>query len=746
LRPIREATSIPADPGGAWSAKSFTVERSYDRNLGRPKAMSYPSGEWVAFDYDAGGRGYPVGETQVNADYSLSATHYRRVTSLSPRGQTTQQTFGNGVQESLVYEPGSGLVLGDTVTGLVESAASCTTPAGTLVHSFAYSYDQFLNLARQTKQIPLRSSANGPLSFTAACGTTNEAVSEVYAYDDLQRLLSEFRSWQGNTRPVPTAPANPDSYSYDDLGNIWSKSDYASSYSYGTGIAPPMGGPHAVMSLSTGATYQYDGNGNMTAGDGRSQTFDYLDRPTVVTKDTTTTKFRYAPDGSRYLQYTVTSSARTATYYVDKLAEHVTSTIISTGAQTDTDRSYVGPAVVISTASGVGRTVNYLHLDRLGSVQTITGPTAAEAMTDAHGMDAFGKPRDREWMDNGAKLHPSGGGVTNHGFTGHEHLDDTNLIHMNGRVYDYRLGRFLSVDPIISNPANSQSINPYSYIGNNPLSGVDPTGYAEQCVMSTGSHVCNAAPALLTINGSPAEAFASSKNSGATPLGKAVQAGSPADTAAPAAKQTNSNANTQTSPAGAGGRDFDNVVPQYPIAARVAHGWVFGPQEFISRKDAFTGQELDWSQRSLSLLSTAGVFLPFLSVMVAEGRTASVVQAVEASEATEAIQTVRGGAGVVRAGQAGEAAVRSSFDIGPKVSIEVAGRTRVPDGLMPGVLSEVKNVQSQSLTHQLRDYIQYAGQNSSRVDLYVRPGAQLSRPLLDARAAGQIRITDIPFR
>jgi hypothetical protein len=48
---------------------------------------------------------------------------------------------------------------------------------------------------------------------------------------------------------------------------------------------------------------------------------------------------------------------------------------------------------------------------------------------------------------------------------------------MNGRVYDYRLGRFLSVDPIISNPLSSQAINPYSYIGNNPLSGTDPTGY-----------------------------------------------------------------------------------------------------------------------------------------------------------------------------------------------------------------------------------------------------------------------------
>lgn len=50
-------------------------------------------------------------------------------------------------------------------------------------------------------------------------------------------------------------------------------------------------------------------------------------------------------------------------------------------------------------------------------------------------------------------------------------------IHMNGRVYDYNLGRFLSVDPFIQEPGNSQSMNPYSYIMNNPLAGTDPTGY-----------------------------------------------------------------------------------------------------------------------------------------------------------------------------------------------------------------------------------------------------------------------------
>lgn len=49
---------------------------------------------------------------------------------------------------------------------------------------------------------------------------------------------------------------------------------------------------------------------------------------------------------------------------------------------------------------------------------------------------------------------------------------------MNGRVYDYNVGRFMSVDPVIQSPTNSQSLNPYSYIMNNPLAGTDPTGYS----------------------------------------------------------------------------------------------------------------------------------------------------------------------------------------------------------------------------------------------------------------------------
>jgi len=48
---------------------------------------------------------------------------------------------------------------------------------------------------------------------------------------------------------------------------------------------------------------------------------------------------------------------------------------------------------------------------------------------------------------------------------------------MNGRVYDPQIGRFLSADPFVQAPENSQSFNRYSYVMNNPLSLVDPSGY-----------------------------------------------------------------------------------------------------------------------------------------------------------------------------------------------------------------------------------------------------------------------------
>jgi RHS repeat-associated protein len=59
----------------------------------------------------------------------------------------------------------------------------------------------------------------------------------------------------------------------------------------------------------------------------------------------------------------------------------------------------------------------------------------------------------------------------------HEHLDEMGLIHMNGRIYDPLIGRFMSADPFIQAPENLQSHNRFAYVMNNPLAYTDPSGY-----------------------------------------------------------------------------------------------------------------------------------------------------------------------------------------------------------------------------------------------------------------------------
>jgi RHS repeat-associated protein len=56
-------------------------------------------------------------------------------------------------------------------------------------------------------------------------------------------------------------------------------------------------------------------------------------------------------------------------------------------------------------------------------------------------------------------------------------LDNTDLVHMNGRVFDPVVGRFVSSDPNYDCGLKTQGWNRYSYVGNKTLSATDPTGF-----------------------------------------------------------------------------------------------------------------------------------------------------------------------------------------------------------------------------------------------------------------------------
>ncbi|WP_452602781.1 colicin D domain-containing protein [Pontimicrobium sp. MEBiC06410] len=113
----------------------------------------------------------------------------------------------------------------------------------------------------------------------------------------------------------------------------------------------------------------------------------------------------------------------------------------------------------------------YLHRDYLGSILMIS--------------DADGNVKEKRHFDawgNIVKVADGDGNTLNQlqfidrGYTGHEHLQGVNLIHMNGRLYDAKLRRFLAPDNFIQNLGDTQNFNRYGYVLNNPLLYTDPSG------------------------------------------------------------------------------------------------------------------------------------------------------------------------------------------------------------------------------------------------------------------------------
>jgi RHS repeat-associated protein len=285
---------------------------------------------------------------------------------------------------------------------------------------------------------------------------------ESFAYDKLHRLTQSSRTGAASATIT---------YGYDAAGNFNFKSDFSQAtgtpYKLSTG-GLGGGGANAVKSVTliNGSTrsYGYDASGNMTADNaGFSAKYDHANLATKLQRGAVINTFIYGPNNAKARQTGTDGSKVYLGGYEDWITANQTKVSLGNYAQ-------------VTNGTG-GRVLNYFLTDRLGSVDAVTDGNGN--LVETRGYDAFGAPRTGVWGD-AAQIASTA--ITPKGFTGHEHLNSVQLIHMNGRMYDYQLGRFLGVDPFIQAPTNSQSLNPYSYLGNNPLSGTDPTGYTTECV------------------------------------------------------------------------------------------------------------------------------------------------------------------------------------------------------------------------------------------------------------------------
>ncbi|WP_370306068.1 FG-GAP-like repeat-containing protein [Sinimarinibacterium flocculans] len=427
---------------------TLNMAQSYDA-YGRLDVLDYPTLFGVKHVYTSLGYLKEVRNKSNN-------TVYWRADTMDAEGHFTQQTYGNNLVTNKTYYP---------QTGRLDTLKTGTTANPTAVQNMKYEYDLHGNVKKRLDYVT--------------------DIREDYGYDNLNRLTTA-------TKLAGVSAGYTITYGYDAIGNLTTRSDLGT---YVYDVTAGSTRPHAVRQINLAGggrrVYSYDANGNMSgmnaynasnvfvADSSRSYTFNSFNMPDSTSLGGQTISFIYGPEHQRTKQ---TAGQTTTTYlHLDNQGallyeRDVTSTLIPTTEQ----RFFVmaaGQVVAIVKKNGLGfvTATEYLYQDGLGSVTVVTSDVGA--VLERSSYEPFGKRRQPSGAVAPGETAPNAA-QTNRGFTGHEHLEEVGLTHMNGRVFDPNIGRFTSPDPIVQAPYNLQSLNRYSYAINNPLRYTDPSGYS----------------------------------------------------------------------------------------------------------------------------------------------------------------------------------------------------------------------------------------------------------------------------
>jgi RHS repeat-associated protein len=138
--------------------------------------------------------------------------------------------------------------------------------------------------------------------------------------------------------------------------------------------------------------------------------------------------------------------------------------------------SALGRRIAMRDNAGV---VHYILADHLGSSTVITNSTGAVVGT-------------MKYYPYGAMRSTTGNMPTDKLFTGQQREPETvsalGLYNYGARFYSTLVGRFVSADPLVASPGDPQVLNRYSYVRNNPLIFVDPSGLTMAVVCGMGQN------------------------------------------------------------------------------------------------------------------------------------------------------------------------------------------------------------------------------------------------------------------
>jgi RHS repeat-associated protein len=184
-----------------------------------------------------------------------------------------------------------------------------------------------------------------------------------------------------------------------------------------------------------------------------------------------TTAYAYDGDGNRVQQVDYTGAQPVTTIFTnDNLG--LSQVLIADDGMLSTANLYGLDLIIQQQFHSLIQTQpRTLLTDGLGSVRQEMAGGAVETVTTY-------EPYGRVLAQTGQAMSPSPGTV--YGFTGEQHDVATGLLYLRARYYNPGLRVFTARDSYPGSPVSPSTQHGYSYVSNNPVNKIDPSGLCEE--------------------------------------------------------------------------------------------------------------------------------------------------------------------------------------------------------------------------------------------------------------------------
>lgn len=443
-------------PEAPVSSTTYTYDEA--SNLKTTTSQNEPGP--VSYTYDKLNLATTVVDQKTNQTTFGYNDQDRRITTSYPNGVTMKSKFDNSARLLCIYAY--------TGTAPTLGGDGCPSPSTSLLTLHKYTFVGSTGL-------------DTPMRYTETDLNNHQTA---YTYDVIQRLKTASTKTSGGTGTETRGYT----YKIDARDNITEKAVTGSQVTNATTTlayadnnelcwTAPGTPTNGCASPPSGATtYTHDAAGNMTGSTATTgpgigtATYNKLGQTTTITPPGTT-----SPMTMEYAD--VTSDRRTLAG-----PTRMAYSILGLTAQGPNNGNPHAELFVRDPSGTLTSRVNggnndpgalYYLYDGLGSVVATTNQTGT--IVERYTYDPYGDQLNPNPTDTNPWRYAAG-----------YHDTATGLTKFGTRYHNPTLTRWTQVDPIAGTPTNPLSLNPYSYVLNNPCNGTDPTGRCATSDVFTG--------------------------------------------------------------------------------------------------------------------------------------------------------------------------------------------------------------------------------------------------------------------